>query len=339
MARAPSSGTGSRPRTTSACVERRSVAGSRPMASQACVISAFLCGEELRRAPDVPLVGLPGDDPGHDLLPRAADQQRHRPDRLGLHAGVPQLVVLAVEGRDPLVAERPDDLARLLEPAQPRTRGEQVDAVLGVLVLLPPGAEAEDEAAVADDVDGGGLVGQDGGVAVEVAGHQRPQPDPGHDRRQRGEDREPLEDVTAALGGVVHEVVHRPRPRGSRATPRGGRGPGRPARGGRRSARHSAAYPHPAATPANGRTRPDPSRREANFCCQTTRMATEVGLSAGNLRERRRCLGRWWRRSAGPAPRRRTAGRPSPRPAPRPGPRTPSPGCGVRPGPAGTRSR
>ena len=47
-------------------------------------------------------------------------------------------------------------------------------------------------------------------MTVEVAGHERPEPNPRHGCSQRREDRESLQNMAAALVGVLHEVVHDP---------------------------------------------------------------------------------------------------------------------------------
>src|SRR5690606_15510148 len=67
-----------------------------------------------------------------------------------------------------------DPRQRLGEVREPRAGGAELVAVLGVVALEPAGADAEDETAAADVVDGPRHVGEQVGVAVAVARDERP---------------------------------------------------------------------------------------------------------------------------------------------------------------------
>ena len=85
-----------------------------------------LAGELLGRAPqEVPVLGKPGGSAERPLLTATADADRRvgALDRLGLVAGVGELVVLALEGRRLLGEEPDDDLAGLLETVAALARG------------------------------------------------------------------------------------------------------------------------------------------------------------------------------------------------------------------------
>ena len=99
-----------------------------------------------------------GDEPQRDLLARSADR--------GSAAG-PAAAVRAGSKRSMITGQRSREVA---EPAR---RGAELVAVLLVVALEPTGADAEDEAAVADVVDRAGHVGEQVRVAVRVAGDER----------------------------------------------------------------------------------------------------------------------------------------------------------------------
>ena len=119
--------------------------------------------------------------------------------RLRLAQGVGQPVVLADERGGRLAQEAADDLDRLLEPGDSLAHGRQVDAVLLVLVDLPPGPDAEDEAAAADVVGRRRHVGQHRRVAVGVAVDEGADAHPGDGGAQGGDHRSRLQgrDVAA----------------------------------------------------------------------------------------------------------------------------------------------
>ena len=145
-------------------------------------------GDRVGEAPHVPLVGVAGDDAEHPVA-LAADEERERVlHGLGLTDGVGELVVAAVERGGLLAEEAVPHLAGLLEAGQQLAGPREVDAVLLVLVDLPAGADAEQHAPVADVVDGGRPVRDDGGVPVGVAEHERAEADAlgrGGERGQR----------------------------------------------------------------------------------------------------------------------------------------------------------
>ena len=135
-------------------VERAIVAGSRPMSAHAAS-SAFERSAKLgRERPHVPLVGVAGDDAHHPVA-LAADQDRQRVlHRLRLDDRVGEPVVLAVDGRRPARAAGPSRTwQRLLEAVDAHAGAAELDAVLLVLVDLPAGADAEQQAAAGHVVD------------------------------------------------------------------------------------------------------------------------------------------------------------------------------------------
>src|SRR5918997_1531154 len=171
---------------------------------------AELVAQPLRVAADVAGVAPAGDEPQGDLLAAAPDPERRvrRLHALGLVYGPVYLVELAVEDYAVLGPHAVDDLAGLLEGAHPyRDLGEAV-AVGAPLVLVPAGAEAEEEPAVAHHVDRRGDLGEERRVAVAVAGDHLPDLDALGVAREPGADRPALEDgVLGRLGGGVEVVV------------------------------------------------------------------------------------------------------------------------------------
>ena len=103
-----------------------------------------------------------------------------------------------------------DDLEVLLERADALADGREAVAVGQPLVLLPAGADADLEAAAADDVDGGGQLGGQRGVAEGGADDHVAQADPGRDHRQRRQQRERLERHLVGRLGHGVEVVEDP---------------------------------------------------------------------------------------------------------------------------------
>ena len=96
------------------------------------------------------------------------------------------------------------------KPIEPVLHARQLDAVRLVLVLLPPGADAEHEPAVAHVVDGDRLLGQHGRVAVGVAGDEGSETYPRHRRGEGGKDRPALVHRVVEVAGHGHEVVGHP---------------------------------------------------------------------------------------------------------------------------------
>lgn len=105
---------------------------------------------------------------------------------------------------------RHDDLQRLLELLEPLGEGVEVESQLPVLELEPSGADAQDGPPRADDVQGRDHLGEQGRIAIGVAGHQRRQLHPLGGRGQRPERRIRLEHgfVGLAQSGQLIEVVH-----------------------------------------------------------------------------------------------------------------------------------
>ena len=163
--------------------------------------------------PDVvPVLGDASDRPERPLLPAAADADRRvgRLDALGLAVGLVEGVVGAGIGRPLLGQERDDDVARLVEAVHAVTDAEEVDPVGVRLVGVPPGAEAQLEAAVRDLIERGGHVGEDRGVPVRHAGHEHPHPQTGRRLGQRREGQPTLEAGPAAIAEDRLEVVEGP---------------------------------------------------------------------------------------------------------------------------------
>ena len=76
---------------------------------------------------------------------------------------------------DGLVAcpELLDKLDGVIESTDPLADGVEGEVVSGMLHFEPPGPYAEDETSAADDVDGGGGLGEENGVAIGVADDHR----------------------------------------------------------------------------------------------------------------------------------------------------------------------
>ena len=163
------------------------------------------------QAPHVPLVGVPGDDAHHPVA-LAADEERQRVlHRLRLghgvgHRGSARRPPWCVGSRSsPGCTWQPSSKRSMRSPGEP-----ELDAVLLVLVLLPAGADAEQEPPAADVVDGGGPLRQHGGVPVGHAEHEGAEAHPVGGRGQRAERGGGLEGggVRATeAAAVAHEVV------------------------------------------------------------------------------------------------------------------------------------
>ena len=168
-----------------------------------------LAREHLGSAPDVPVVRALGHDAQRDLLAAAADHQlgMRLLHRLGIERRVGELVVAALEGGAALRPQRRDDLARLVQPLQPLAQGIERNAVRLVLVLLPAGAEAEQQPPARDDVDLRGHLGHDGRVAVGVAEHDRAHAHARHQRGQRAERAQRFQHRALTLLRVGQEVI------------------------------------------------------------------------------------------------------------------------------------
>ena len=102
-----------------------------------------------------------------------------------------------LEGRLLLGPEHPNGGDRLVERPQPLARGEELPAVGRVLLVVPAGADAEDEPPARHDVDARRLLGEEPDVAVRRARHHLADPGPRRDLGERGHHRPRLE---AGLG-------------------------------------------------------------------------------------------------------------------------------------------
>ncbi len=119
--------------------------------------------------------------------------------------GLAELALLT----DPLAAQQPvDDRERLGKAGD---RAVVWDPEGAKLALVPAGAEAEDEPAAADLIEGGGHLGEQSWRMETGAGHQRTEGDPIGHRRKCGQQRPGL--PGAPLGPPVageQEVVAEP---------------------------------------------------------------------------------------------------------------------------------
>src|SRR3712207_3932749 len=159
---------------------------------------------------DVAGVAPASDEPQGHLLPAAADPEL----RVGIaHAlrfvdGSVYLVEFAVEDDVVLGPHAVDDLAGLAEHSHPLGDLGEAVAVGTPLVLVPAGAETEEEAAVAHRVHRRGDLGQERRVAVAVAGDHLPDLYPLGVAAEPRADRPALEDgVPGGLGDGVEVVV------------------------------------------------------------------------------------------------------------------------------------
>ena len=131
-------------------------------------------------------------------------------DALGLEGRVIELVVLALEGDGAVgIEEEADDLHGLLEAIQALLQGGEGPAEGGVLALEPGSADADVHAAAAHVVHGRDHLGDEGGVAVRVARHERAQADALGDGGESREEGVGLErrDLIAEVADGREEVV------------------------------------------------------------------------------------------------------------------------------------
>ena len=172
--------------------ERSISFGSRPTLAHHSSRIRFLCGQLVRLALAVPDRGVLGDDAEGHLFPAAADEDRERvPDRARVQLG---------ETVD-------DDRHVAIEIAQARGRGAELVAVLLVIALIPAAADAEDEAAVGDVVEGAGHVGEQVGVAVAVGGDEAADLDPLGDLGHGPEGGPVVEMGAVEIAGEREEVI------------------------------------------------------------------------------------------------------------------------------------
>jgi hypothetical protein len=135
-------------------------------------------------ADDVEVVGVPGGEGERLLLAPATDQQRQVLPEPGLVDGTLGAEPASLDSRPRPAQHRDDDAERLLEPAETLGDGTELVAVLAVFLLMPAGADAEHGAPLADHVERGDHLGQQGGIAVADAGHHGRQLHPAGGRRQ-----------------------------------------------------------------------------------------------------------------------------------------------------------
>src|SRR5947208_2193880 len=137
----------------------------------------------------------------------ARNEERVDPRGLEMERGVGELVVVSLERRALLGPQRAHHLARLVEPLEPLAHRVERDPVRLVLVLLPAGAEPQQEPTARDDVDLRGHLRDERGVAIRVAEHDGPDAHSRHQRPQRRQRAPRLEHGALALLRVRHEVV------------------------------------------------------------------------------------------------------------------------------------
>ena len=187
-------------------------AGSRPTAAQCSREDGVAGGDLVERPGRVPRVGEPGDGPERLLRAGAADQDRQvaldgprQDDRVVERVGRPDVV-------DGLAVEQPaDEPDRLVEPVEPLPdAGPEVDPERVVLALEPGAADPEDRPAVADVIEGRRQLGGEARVPERVGPDHQAEPDPGRQRRPRGQGQPALEDGLAPRPLDRHQVIPRP---------------------------------------------------------------------------------------------------------------------------------
>ena len=142
-----------------------------PSASQCRSQHVALVRELLEAAGEVRVPRVLRRDPQRHLLAAAGDPDRDaaRLQRLRLHDGAVDLVVLTVEGGG---ARRPrlvHDLHALAEPREPLGHRREAVPVGAPLLLVPSAADAHLDASARDHVDRRGDLREVGGVAVAHA--------------------------------------------------------------------------------------------------------------------------------------------------------------------------
>jgi len=129
-----------------------------------------LAGELRERGDHVEVVEVTRGQAERLLLAATTDQQRDVVAEARLGGGVLGLVVAAGEGGPLALDHRQDDLQRLFELVEPVGEGAELIAQLVVFEFEPAGTDAEDGPPLADHVEGGDHLRQQGGVAVGVTG-------------------------------------------------------------------------------------------------------------------------------------------------------------------------
>ncbi len=135
---------------------------------------------------------------------------RGRCNGLGSHLAFGKPVVGTGEVGNRLGQQQVDHLEGLVEAVEPLTQRREVDAVCLVLLLIPPGAKTQLEAAARDHIDRRRHVCQHRRVAIRVPGDHHPEPQALGHRRHRSEDRPPLHAGPGGIAGDRHEVVEGP---------------------------------------------------------------------------------------------------------------------------------
>ena len=189
--------------------ERVRLFGSRPTAAQCSSRMAPFARQDLRAAPDVPVVGVLRHDPERDALTAAADHQlgMRRLRGLRIERRVAQLVVPPLEVAAALGPQGLDHMARLVQATEPFAQRVERNTVRLVLVLLPARAETEEEPAAGDDVDLRGHLRHDGRMAIRVAQHDGADLHARDESGQRGQRAPRLEHGALALLRVRQEMV------------------------------------------------------------------------------------------------------------------------------------
>ena len=173
----------SRPQQTTWAAERRSDPGSRPRSSQAGAdpdVLGLRIGQ--RREGEVELVGVGGGKAWRARCPVPAHDEGwvRSLGRLGQGGTVLEVEVVAVEA-ELLVVGRPpqtgEDGEGLLQALEALAQGRELEAVGGVLGVVPAGAQAELDPAARHVVDLGHLDGEQAGWAEGGAGDEGAQPD------------------------------------------------------------------------------------------------------------------------------------------------------------------
>lgn len=140
----------------------------------------------------VPAVGEARDQLQHDLLAAAANRDRRMRllHGLGIADRLRDLVVPSLECHAFLFEHRLHYMQAFLEHLEPRAHRREFVAVSLVLRFHPAGAVADFEPAVADVIDRAQCFGEQRGIAIRVAHHERTDPDFLGLRRQPGHQRE-----------------------------------------------------------------------------------------------------------------------------------------------------
>ena len=98
---------------------------------------------------------------------------------------------------------RPDRLHGQHPFPQQGEAGGEVGAVVGHLLAVPAAADAEQEAAAGEEVDGGDLLGGDDGVPLDDEADARPEQEPFGAGGQRPEDHEGIGGAAELVGDAV----------------------------------------------------------------------------------------------------------------------------------------